>query len=216
MRLFSLLSAAFLVGFCYCVPPNDRKDKGGVGETKTVKLDVNGIDTNLFSIEESFSGGVPLKTVTPKDGVLITSVVDGEKEVWKGLDKEHGQKVMICYDGESPASVIVNFVKADGKSTWRCYSVQDDGWEVVREEDHEKLLDKLKNKAPKNVPSLPGTIDINNPDREQCGCFYHFFYANSIELIVPKNIMVTKLMSGNESVWTPSSGEKFDHVRAIS
>ncbi|AFZ80069.1 signal peptide-containing protein [Theileria equi strain WA] len=227
MRLFSLLYVAFLAGQCICRSliggnANVNAVQSGlvestpvVAETKTVKLDVADVDGNVFSIEESFSGGVPLKTVTPKDGVLISSVMDGGVELWKGLDKEHGQKVMIYYDGESPASVVVNFVKADGTKPWRCYSVQDDGWEVVREEDHEKLLEKLKKKASENVTSPPGTIDINNPDREQCDCFYHLFYATSIKLTVPKkDVAVAKIVRGSETLWTLPSGEKVDHVRA--
>ncbi|EKX73645.1 hypothetical protein BEWA_036810 [Theileria equi strain WA] len=132
-----------------------------VAETKIVELNVNDIDTNLFSIEESFSGGVPLKTVTPKDAVLITSVVDGEKEVWKGADKEHGLQVVVCYDGESPVSVVVNFVKADGKKPWRYHNLQDNKWNVVNKQVNENFVKELMKKAPQfPPPSDQKTLDL--------------------------------------------------------
>ncbi|AFZ80954.1 signal peptide-containing protein [Theileria equi strain WA] len=160
MRLFSLLSIAFLFGFCYCASPNDCKDQG-VAETKIVKLDVNDIDEGLLTVTRSSIDGVPLKTVTPKEGHQLTEVYDLNVRIWKGADKEHCLQVLVYYNEESPASVIVNFVKADGKKPWRYHNKQGDKWNVVKKEDHEKLLVELKKKVPQFPPPKdPKTLDL--------------------------------------------------------
>ncbi|EKX72421.1 signal peptide containing protein [Theileria equi strain WA] len=186
--------------------PKEEEYTPVVAGLKTVELDVADVDGNVFVVEESFSGGVPLKTVTPRDGHHISSVMDGEKELWKGLDKEHGQKVMIYYDGESPASVIVNFVKADGAKPWRYHNLKENKWNVVKKEDHEKRLEELKKKASENVPSPSGVIDISALDK---GRFQPYEYDGvPTKMMVIGDVPLTKLVDGQEELWSSSEDEK--------
>ncbi|AFZ80401.1 hypothetical protein BEWA_032540 [Theileria equi strain WA] len=125
-------------------------------KVKCVELDVTDIDGNVFFIEESFSGGVPIKTITPKGGYQLTEVYDINVPIWKGLDKERCLQVLVYYNEESPVSVTVNFLKADGKSTWRYYSMQDKRWDVFKKGRNEKLKEKIpaQERVPKDAPNV--------------------------------------------------------------
>ncbi|EKX72245.1 signal peptide containing protein [Theileria equi strain WA] len=58
------------------------------------------------------------------------------------------------------------------------------------------------------------TLDIFSLTSSLCQCFGYSFAGNAMRLVVPKNgITVTQIMKGEENVWTPSSGEIFDHAK---
>ncbi|EKX73940.1 conserved hypothetical protein [Theileria equi strain WA] len=180
-------------------------------KVRTVELDIADIDGNVFTVEEEALEGVPLKTVTPKDGVLITSVMDGEKEVWKGADKEHGLQVVVCYDGESPASVVVNFVKVDGKNVLKYHNKQGDKWEMVKKEDHEKLLEEFKasednkdKESSENLPSPGLVLDIGQPDSTNYQSFDYNKDGIPTRFIVPKDNAITSVKEGSLEVWKAS------------
>ncbi|AFZ79760.1 signal peptide-containing protein [Theileria equi strain WA] len=143
MRFFSVLSTALLVGFCYCVPPNyDYKDQGGVAGPKIVKLNVNDIDTNLFSTEESFPEGVPLKTVTPKDGVLISSVMDGKMEVYTV------PRDQVCYlcelHSEDGYKLLRIHSHKDYKIEFHYFENEGSGWSTLKKYEFEERLEKMQ------------------------------------------------------------------------
>ncbi|EKX72820.1 conserved hypothetical protein [Theileria equi strain WA] len=197
------------------------KELASLPKPKIVELNVNDIDDSAFTVKEETVEGLPLKTVTPKEGVLVSSVMDGEKEVWKGVDKEHALSVLVYYDGESPASVVVNFVKADGKKPWRYHHKQGDGWEGVNKEDHEKFLEELKKEVLQsaeqlsNLPSSdPNTLDITKLDSSKFSSFEYIYDDNLTQLIAPnKDTTVTRLMNDKEEVWTPGENEEFGYAR---
>ncbi|EKX72414.1 signal peptide containing protein [Theileria equi strain WA] len=201
----------------------EMKRLASLPKARTVELDIADIDGNAFTVKEEALEGVPLKTVTPKDGVLITSVMDGEKEVWKGADKEHALQVLVCYDGESPVSVVVNFVKADGKNVWRYHNLKENEWSVVKKEDCENLLEELKKEVSTELPKDVSTVqsaeqdglvlDLASPNSSQCKSFDYNFAGNAVQLIVPnKGTTVSTLMNGTEDVHALSAGETLQYA----
>ncbi|AFZ79251.1 hypothetical protein BEWA_020980 [Theileria equi strain WA] len=58
------------------------------------------------------------------------------------------------------------------------------------------------------------TLDLANPDKDECEFFEYPFAGNVIKLIVPKkNTTVIRLVDGEKEIWIPSTGETFDHTK---
>ncbi|EKX72075.1 conserved hypothetical protein [Theileria equi strain WA] len=196
----------------YDVALTEMKKLASLPKARTVELDVSDVDDSAFTVKEETVEGLPLKTVTPKSDFHISSVMDGEKEVWKGLDKEHTPKVMIYYDGESPASVVVNFVKADGKNVLKYHNKQGDKWNVVKKEDREKLLKEFKasednkdKESSENLPSPGLILDIGRPDSTNYQSFDYNKDGIPTRFIMPKDDnVITSVKEGSLEVWKAS------------
>ncbi|EKX72183.1 signal peptide containing protein [Theileria equi strain WA] len=62
--------------------------------------------------------------------------------------------------------------------------------------------------------ATPITLDIAHPNVLLCQSFDYYYDDNLTKLIVPEEgIIISKLMNGKEEVWSPSSGEEFDHAK---
>ncbi|AFZ79965.1 signal peptide-containing protein [Theileria equi strain WA] len=84
-----------------------------------------------------------------------------------------------------------------------------------RHTNDRRVADVAVDKSPVTQSSRHTTIlDIANPNRLLYKSFNYYFGTNAVQLIVPnKGISVSKLMYENGTVWTPSTGETFDHTK---
>ncbi|AFZ79239.1 hypothetical protein BEWA_020860 [Theileria equi strain WA] len=151
----------------YDVALTEMKRLASLPKARTVELDVADVDGNVFVVKEETVEGLPLKTVAPKEGYKLTEIYDINVPIWRGADKEHALSVLVCYDGEAPVSVVVNFVKADGKNVWRYHNMQGNKWSVVKKKDYENLLKKLKvseENEDKESPNVENQVSRESKD----------------------------------------------------
>ncbi|EKX73332.1 signal peptide containing protein [Theileria equi strain WA] len=86
----------------------------------------------------------------------------------------------------------------------------------ARRYSDEKVADVAVDESP--VPQTSRhttTLDLANPDKDECEFFEYPFAGNAVQLIVPKrNIAVTRLVDGEEEVYVLSTGEMFQYANS--
>ncbi|EKX72468.1 signal peptide containing protein [Theileria equi strain WA] len=123
-------------------------------------LDLSNPDTSKFDVHTETESGASFKTVTPKDTSLdtskITTVVDGEKEVWKGVDKEHALSVLVYYAKGDSSLITIGISKGSGsKLDFKHFEKVGGEWVSIDKEDYDQKLKDLKSGVtnPTTLPS---------------------------------------------------------------
>ncbi|AFZ80095.1 signal peptide-containing protein [Theileria equi strain WA] len=174
---------------------------------KPATLDLSNPDQSNINVEEQTFGEVLLKSYFPKKDHHISSVMEGEVEVWKVDDPNTKCKLVRGYAKE-PTKVIYLEVESSGTKS-RYFEKLDGAWNELKKDQFYEKAKALIGESGKNA-----SLNISHPSRILCQSFDYTFAGNAIRLIVPsKSVSVTKLMSGTEEVYTLSSEEEFDHAR---
>ncbi|EKX73318.1 hypothetical protein BEWA_053730 [Theileria equi strain WA] len=115
-------------------------------EITYVELDLSDVNFDIFLIGDSFIDGVPLKIFTVKDGYRLTEIYDASVPVFTCSSGENIRSVVAYYDRTNLLSVLVNVVN-NGRLIWFCHNRKDGIWSRVTRQEHETLLNILKEQA---------------------------------------------------------------------
>ncbi|EKX72110.1 signal peptide containing protein [Theileria equi strain WA] len=126
-------------------------------------LDLASPDEAEIVVKENKEYGVTVKYHYPKDTSKdtskITTVMDGEKEVWKGVDKEHALSVLVYYAKGDSSLITIGISKGSGsKLDFKHFEKNADGkWTLIKKEDYDQKLKDLKSGVTNPSSSDPST-----------------------------------------------------------
>ncbi|EKX72736.1 hypothetical protein BEWA_012950 [Theileria equi strain WA] len=208
MRVLAVIWVVCLVRFC---------SAGGDGK----------VDSTLFNVLCSVEDNVKVLKLTPK-GDRVTQVKYDDKEIWSGKARFSNSsnlvEAIVYFYLETPELVIIKAIKGNNKST--VYRYRDGSkWKDGKEETYKKKLEALKedcrpigkpedNPPVSSAPLEQNTLNISRVDQSNLKYFEYIHDDNLTQLIVPKkDVTVAKIVRGSDTVWTPSSGEKFEYSK---
>ncbi|AFZ80016.1 hypothetical protein BEWA_028660 [Theileria equi strain WA] len=184
------------------------------------------VDTSLFDLEEAEEDVKVLK-LTPKVD-KVTKVKYDNRQIWSGKSRIGSDTLCssaALYFREKPILAIIRTKSSSGKegTVYKYY----DGtkWQSCNEETHENNLEALKedcrpigkpedNPPVSSAPLEQDTLNISRVDQSNLEYFEYTHDDNLIQLIAPKKgVTVAKIVRGSDTVWTPSSGEKFEYSK---
>ncbi|AFZ81005.1 signal peptide-containing protein [Theileria equi strain WA] len=219
MRVLAILWTVCLIrlcsaGFWCCCGGGTTDDNDPPQVTSTppkpstpITLDLAKPDESHINVEEQNIDGVLLKDYLPKDDLHISSVVDGDKELWKASGDE---KCVFVESYSKGALELLYLETSESSGTKYKYFEKTDGkWNEIDEEPFNEKAKTFIGESGRDA-----SLNIAHPSRLLCQSFNYTFAANAVQLIVPnKGVSVSKLVNNTETVWTAEPGETFDHAK---
>ncbi|EKX72220.1 hypothetical protein BEWA_046840 [Theileria equi strain WA] len=169
--------------------------------------DLSNPDETKLDVHTENAYGVSLKEYTPKSAFHISSVLDGDKELWKA---GAGKECLFVESYSKGALELLYLETSESSGTKYKYFEKLDG--VWKEIDEEPFNEKAKTFIGES--GRDAYLNIAHPNRLLCKSFNYTFAANAIKLVVSnKGVSVSKLVNDTETVWTAEPGETFDHAK---
>ncbi|EKX73516.1 signal peptide containing protein [Theileria equi strain WA] len=111
--------------------------------TIPITLDLSSLNESEIEIATREDRGVSHTTYSPKEGVLITSVVEGGAQLWATPEGEKLLFARVSTKGES--SLLFISAKICGRVSKRYFEKLGGQWKKITEGNYDKKLDDLKN-----------------------------------------------------------------------
>ncbi|EKX73505.1 signal peptide containing protein [Theileria equi strain WA] len=150
MKILSLLYMAFLVGLCKFVDSREsdglistcNEDISGCQSSLSFSLDLAELDETRVTIQEYVEKGVKRVSLTPKENVLVSSVVDAGATLWEPKeDKEC--KFLTLVSKDDLTLLAIDVVKC-GNFEFICFEKEPNGkWSEVTREAFEGKVNKI-------------------------------------------------------------------------
>ncbi|EKX72700.1 signal peptide containing protein [Theileria equi strain WA] len=171
MRILAVLWTVCLVRLCSagCCGGGTRDDDdesygGSTENLRSQPRHVAPITLNLFNPDESKleintrnDEGVLLKTLTPKDGCVISSVMDGDKELWKSTAfkvsetyasrvNAHGYYCLSCTIYKHGNKEVLEMVVVENSSRGKKFFERNANseWISIEKDDFFKKLNEMR------------------------------------------------------------------------
>ncbi|EKX72161.1 signal peptide containing protein [Theileria equi strain WA] len=220
MKVLALLWAVFLVRFCSagfldrlsCFSGSKTDDIQVEQEsqvtTTPITLDLTKPDETKLDVHTENESEVSFKEYTPKSAFHISSLTDGDKELWKASGDE---KCVFVESYSKGALELLYLETSESSGTKYKYFEKTDGkWNEIDEEPFNEKAKTFIGESRRDGL----TLDIAHPSRLLYKSFDYSFAANAVRLVVPnKDTTVTKLVNDTEDVHALSAEEKFDHAK---
>ncbi|AFZ79747.1 hypothetical protein BEWA_025960 [Theileria equi strain WA] len=169
-------------------------------------LDLSNPDQSKVHIGDRSGNGLSQATYTPKDTSKITTVVDGEAQLWTASGYE--KCLLVESYAKNTTKVIYLEVESSGTKS-RYFEKLDGAWNELKKDQFYEKAKALIGESGKDI-----SLNISHPNRLLCKSFDYTFAGNSMKLMVPnKGVSVSKLMNSTEEVYTLSSGEAFQYTK---
>lgn len=135
MRLAVVLYTISVLQFCRC--------RSGRNSSSTASVfDLSNVDESRIHIDGSDEDGI---TYTPKEGYHISSLLEGDKELWKAEKDNEKCTVANVYNG-AEYRLIKLHIRCGLKSKLEHLKKENEGWVNVTEQEFEQLLGGMKNR----------------------------------------------------------------------
>ncbi|AFZ79750.1 signal peptide-containing protein [Theileria equi strain WA] len=136
MNVLSVLLTVCLVGFCHCEGNGSLRK-----EAVTVTLDLSNPDSSSFSLGDDKIYGVGHKAFVPKEGSVVSAIVDGASAVWKGQGKKSVGAYLFSKEGHP--SLLSVYTKGVDDVTL-CFEKVGGAWKTVDKLEFETKLRSMK------------------------------------------------------------------------
>ncbi|EKX73864.1 signal peptide containing protein [Theileria equi strain WA] len=174
MKVLTVLWTLCLVRFCSaiwcCGKSKTSDDDNGVygGSAENLRspptpvttipntLDLAKPNESKVKVYKDSKNGVEHTTYDPKRGSKITSVVDGDRELWKSSGNE--ECVLAKFLSKGGNSPLLVLFLANG---YVYFEKKADGWTSIKKEDYDKKLNEMRNYA---SPSATPQASQEAPD----------------------------------------------------
>ncbi|EKX74147.1 signal peptide containing protein [Theileria equi strain WA] len=197
MTIFWLLS---LYTLSRCVAsPDDR-----------ITLNFSSVDTPKVSVFEGFDNGFAFESYTVHKGFGISSIVNGQEEVWRASP---GEKAVLAvwykYDG---LPLVAVDVRKGGVSTTQCYEKNGKEWKGVTEEDADKTFRKIR------MQNSGYDLDIYSPnmyktavdeEEKDDGSVHHMYTPE-------EGVEILSVSDRGATVWTADNYQKCIYAKVIT
>ncbi|EKX73383.1 signal peptide containing protein [Theileria equi strain WA] len=145
MKFISLFYFAFIAKFCKagwldCCSCCCGSVEGGEA------LDISNPDLSIVDIKEDKEGCLTYKEFKPQSGSVITSVVDGETQIWK--DKGRCKRLILRTAGNDRLLYIE--IKKGKCKDFRYYEKKGDEWSSMKINGYFDKLNTMKNGGKKS------------------------------------------------------------------
>ncbi|EKX73868.1 signal peptide containing protein [Theileria equi strain WA] len=177
-------------------------------DSTPIALDLNNPDKSKLDVHTETELEVSLKGYTPKNTFHISSVLEGDKELWKSA--RAGHKCLIAqYCAKDDATILYLEVETSGKCSTRYSEKIGNEWTSLKENEFNEKAKTMIGESGKNV-----SLNITHPNRLLHKSFNYSFAGNVVQLTVPNNgVSVKKLMDAKKEVWTPGKNEEFGYAK---
>ncbi|AFZ79822.1 signal peptide-containing protein [Theileria equi strain WA] len=233
MRILVLLWTVCLAGLCHC--GGDDGAKGALKRAFTeipqdvsipVILDLASPDESKILVHTETESGVSFKGYSPKDGVLVSSVVDGEAQLWNA---ETDQRSLLawCYAKDGVAILCLEIDSSSGIDLDNRVEEAEDGPQEanplhpIGEEFVEDLISTPAQHSAVPVASLfspdSGTLDLPNIDVSKINVETNEDNGVTVKEYYPKKgVKVTSVVYGDKELWKAGPGEVCTFVQSYT
>ncbi|AFZ79236.1 hypothetical protein BEWA_020830 [Theileria equi strain WA] len=204
--------------------------------TETI-LDLDNVNMDKVEVSAGLQDGLIYHTYEPKDGTVVTSIVQGNFTIWE-ISPDEAWKT--CYSYSKVGSMIVTIIiYREGKAESRCFERVISGWRNISEDEFANKHSMMR--SGQSLKTANRFIQLLNQGEEPAisesigsSFVYHSidvstkpdenkitFYENTCGGVTHKtysanNALVTEVVDSEVSIWHAKEGENAIHIRSLS
>ncbi|AFZ79411.1 signal peptide-containing protein [Theileria equi strain WA] len=165
--------------------------------TTPITLDLTKPDETKVNMDIKDSNGVVFSEITPKDGVLISSVVEGRTSVWRASGKE--EFVFVKHHKKGDSILLTILLKDDNGYTDKYFKKADGKWNEIKQDEFNGKLATLMGEV----------LDLSNPDTSKILVHTETESGVSFQGYYPKDTSkITSVVDAGKELWTGGANDR--------
>ncbi|EKX72327.1 hypothetical protein BEWA_047930 [Theileria equi strain WA] len=151
--------------------------------------------------------------ILAREDFKVTSLVDGSETLWTAGDGQIFKNCTFHTPQSHTPLFVVTFNNGNADVNKR-FVRRGNKWEPIAETEFNDRFNKMKSGKSEASFAAVGMVELNLQKLDLATFEFFDYYYDGVhtKLISAGNATVTKLLNGQETIWTPS-GETFDHAK---